>query len=138
MSQRLIGTFGFSDVGRSFDGVHYSFAKTTDNLTFVAAVPTRGVFQVDGWGWNRGGFGYLAYTHQWGHGRHAADTRFFAIEYDDWRHVVKTDNRPLTVRRGDLDNILIHTFGGHSLHVFEHSNLTPPLRTLCRREAHDV
>ena len=58
VSQRLIGTFGFSDVGRSFDGVRYSFAKPTDNFTFVAATPTRGVFQTDGWGWNRVGFGY--------------------------------------------------------------------------------
>jgi hypothetical protein len=79
---------------------------------------------VDGWGWNRVGFGYLAYTHEWGHGRHAADTRFFAIEYDDWRHILKTDSRPLAARRGDLDNILIHTFGGHTLHAFETSRAT--------------
>src|SRR5262249_27679771 len=92
VSQRLIGPFGFSDVGRSFDGVHYSFRTFSDNVTFVAAVPTRGVFQVDGWGWNRTGFGYLAYTHQSGKGRHIADTRVFVIEYDDWRHVSRTDN----------------------------------------------
>lgn len=119
VSQRLIGPFGFSDVGRSFDGLHYSFNSTNDNVTFVAAVPTRGVFQVDGWGWNRVGFGYGSYTHEWGKGRHAADTRVFFIEYDDFRHILKTDNRPLAVRRGDLDNIRINTFGGHSLHAFE-------------------
>jgi hypothetical protein len=43
----------------------------------------------------------------------------FFIEYDDWRHILKTDNRPLAVRRGDLDNIRIDTFGGHTLHAFE-------------------
>src|SRR5690348_14710837 len=37
ITQRLIGPFGFSDVGRSFDGVHYSFSSTVDNFTFVAA-----------------------------------------------------------------------------------------------------
>ena len=40
------------------------------------------------------GFGYASYTHEWGSGNHAADTRFFVLEYDDWRHVLKTDNRP--------------------------------------------
>ena len=119
VTQRLIGTFGFSDVGRSFDGAHYVLANASNNFTVVAATPTRGVFQTDGWGWNRVGFGYAAYTREWGTGRHSADTRFFAIEYDDWRHILKTDNRPLAVRRGDTENILIATFGGHSLHVIE-------------------
>lgn len=119
ISQRLIGNFGFSDVGRSFDGAHYVYGSGSDNFTFVGAVPTRGVFQVDGWGWNRIGFGYAAYTHEWGSGRHSADTRLFAIEYDDFRHILKTDNRPLGARRGDLANIRIDTFGGHTLHVFD-------------------
>jgi hypothetical protein len=119
VAQRLIGTFGFSDVGRSFDGVHYSFGSGNDNFTFVGAAPTRGVFQVDGWGWNRVGFGYAAYTHQWGSGRHSADTRLFMIEYDDWRHILKTDNRPLAARQADLQNIRMETFGGHTIHAFE-------------------
>jgi hypothetical protein len=119
VSQRLIGNFGFSDVGRSFDGLHYSWGLASGNLTFIAAVPTRGVFQVDGWGWNRIGFGYAAYTHEWGKGRHAADTRLFAIAYDDWRHILKTDNRPLAARRADLQNIRIYTFGGHTLHAID-------------------
>jgi hypothetical protein len=119
VSQRLIGNFGFSDVGRSFDGVHYSYTTLYDNVTVIAAVPTRGVFQVDGWGWNRIGFGYASYTHQWGSKNHAADTRLFFIEYDDFRHIVKTDNRPLAVRTGDLANVRIETFGGHSLHAFD-------------------
>jgi hypothetical protein len=118
LSQRLLGDFGFSDVGRSFDGVHFSSSSSSNDFTFIAAVPTRGVFQVDGWGWNRVGFGYGAYTHEWGTGRHAADTRFFVLEYDDWRHILKTDNRPTAVRKTDTENIRIDTFGGHSLHAF--------------------
>jgi len=121
VDQRLIGDFGWSDVGRSFDGVHYSYAAPMDNFTVVAAIPTRGVFQVDGWGWNRAGFGYGSYTHSSNKGRHASDNRVFMIEYDDFRHIVKTDNRTLAVRRTDLDNIRIDTCGGHSLHAFESS-----------------
>ncbi len=117
VSQRLIGTFGWSDVGRSFDGLHYSWSQPSQDFTLVAATPTRGVFQTDGWGWNRVGFAYAAYTKEWGHGNHAADTRFFAIDYDDFRHILKTDNRPLAVRKGDTENIHIQTFGGHSLHA---------------------
>jgi hypothetical protein len=119
VNQRLLGNFGFSDVGRSFDGVHYAFAGAADNITFVAAVPTRGVFQTDGWGWNRIGFGYGSYTRTWGKGRHAADTRFFVLEYDDFRHILKTDNRPTAVKKGDAENIRINTFGGHSVHAFQ-------------------
>jgi hypothetical protein len=118
ISQRLIGSFGWSDVGRSFDGFHYSYSRLTNDFTFVAATPTRGVFQTDGWGWNRVGFGYAAYTHEWDSGKHAADTRVFMLDYDDWRHILKTDNRPLALRRGDTENIHIQTFGAHSLHVF--------------------
>lgn len=121
INQRLIGTFGFSDVGRSFDGLHYALGTASDNLTFVAAIPTRGVFQTDGWGWNRVGFGYASYTHEWGTGKHSADTRVFAIEYDDWRHILKTDNRPTAVKRGDTENIRINTFGAHSVHAFQTS-----------------
>ena len=118
ISQRLIGTFGWSDVGRSFDGGRFSYSKPTDDFTFVAAIPTRGVFQTDGWGWNRVGFGYASFTHEWGSGKHAADTRVFMIDYDDWRHILKTDNRPVGVRRSDTENIRIETFGAHSLHAF--------------------
>ncbi len=118
VAARLLGDFGFSDVGRSFDGVHYTYSKPSDDFTFIAATPTRGVFQVDGWGWNRIGFGYGAYTHETNKGRHASDTRILVLEYDDFRHILKTDNRPMAVRKGDTENILIHTFGGHSLHAF--------------------
>jgi len=119
VNQRLIGDFGWSDVGRSFDGLHYAFATQSDNFTFVAGVPTRGVFQVDGWGWNRVAFGYQSYTHATSGAHHSSDTRVFAIEYDDFRPVLKTDDRSLAARRADLANIRIYTFGGHTLHAFE-------------------
>ena len=117
VQQRLIGSFGFSDAMRSFDGVHYAYATPRGNFTFVGAVPTRGVFQVDGWGWNRTAFAYASYTRQWGGQAHAAETRLFFIEYDDFRHILKTDSRPLAARRADLANLRIDTFGGHTLHT---------------------
>jgi hypothetical protein len=119
VAQRLIGNFTFSDVQRSLDGVHYSFGTPSDNFTFVGGVPTRGVFNVDGWGWNRIGVSYTSYTHEWGTGRHTADTRLFFIEYNDFRHILKVDNRPLVARQADLQNIRIYTFGGHSIHAIE-------------------
>jgi len=119
IAQRLLGDFGWTDVGRSFDGLHYAFSKAAEDVTFVAAVPTRGVFQVDGWGWNQAAFAYGSYTRDWGKGQHAADTRFFFLEYGDWRTtVLKTDSRPLAARRADTDGIRIDTFGGHSLHAY--------------------
>ena len=115
---RLIGNFGFADVQRSFDGVQYLETHPGGAFTFVGAVPTRGVFQTNGWGELNTAFGYAAYTKLWGSGPHSAETRVFAIYYDDWRPILKTDNRPLATRRGDFDNIRIGTYGGHHLSAF--------------------
>jgi hypothetical protein len=117
VNARLLGNFSFTDVGRSVDGILYTHAGKEDTLAFTAAVPTRGVYQVDGWGWNRIAFGYGSYTHESNRGGHSADTRIFVIEYDDGRHVLKADNRPLSVRQDDLNNTRINTFGGHTLHA---------------------
>ena len=48
IGQRLLGTFGFSDVMRTMDGLHYVYSNGPWNLTAVSAIPDRGVFQVDG------------------------------------------------------------------------------------------
>lgn len=119
VNQRLIGAFGWSDVGRSFDGLQYSYSKPGGTFTFVGAVPTRGVFQVDGWGWNKAAFGYTSYAKPWGKGAHSAETRVFAIYYDDWRRgVVKVDNRAAAARSREFANIKLWTAGGNSLHLF--------------------
>ncbi|HXJ39367.1 MAG TPA: alginate export family protein [Bryobacteraceae bacterium] len=119
INQRLIGPFGFTHVGRSFDGVHYSMNKGAGNFTFVGAIPTRGAFQVDGWGWNQTAFGYASYTRTYTNQHYSNETRVFALYYDDWRDVLKVDNRPLPARRSDLANIKITTWGGHSLHAYD-------------------
>lgn len=66
------------------------------------------------------GLGYAAYSKEWSKGIHAADTRVFAMYYQDWRATtVKTDNRPLAVRRADTANLHIYSFGGHSIHAID-------------------
>ena len=118
VAQRLIGNFGWSDVQRSFDGVQYLESHPGGTFTFVGAVPTRGVFQTNGWGETNTAFGYAAYTRPWGSGAHAAETRVLAIYYDDWRPILKTDDRPLPLRSADHDNIRLGTFGGHHISAF--------------------
>src|SRR5712691_1907296 len=50
VAARLLANFGFTHVQRSLDGAQYVFERPTMNVTLLAARPTRGVFQVDGWG----------------------------------------------------------------------------------------
>lgn len=121
ITQRLIGNFGWSDVGRSFDGFHYTYNRPKLNLTLVGAMPTRGVFQVDGWGQLDIAFLYASATGQIGSKKSSGEWRVLGIYYDDFRSVLKTDSRPLAVRRADMANIKIGTFGGHYLHAFETS-----------------
>jgi hypothetical protein len=117
ISQRLIGAFGWTHVGRAFDGAHYAANKGPVNYTIVSAMPTRGVFQVDGWGNLKTAFVYGAATGQVSGAKNRGEWRVLAIYYDDWRKVLKTDSRPLAARQADLDPIKIGAFGGHYLHV---------------------
>lgn len=111
--ERLIGPFGFSDVMRSFDGIHYGYSGGAWNFTAMSAIPTRGVFQVDGWGWVKTPVTYVALTHESDRGHTQSEWRIFGIYYNDSRGVEKVDNRPATVRAADLSAINIGTYGGH-------------------------
>jgi hypothetical protein len=120
IAHRLIGNFGFSDVGRSFDGVQYSLNRPKFNVTLLAARPTRGVFQVDGWGELNANVFYGALTGQLPGKRASAEWRVFGLGYSDYRDgVVKTDNRPLTLRTADTDHINIGTYGCHYLQTVQ-------------------
>jgi hypothetical protein len=120
IAHRLIGNFGFSDVGRSFDGVQYSLNRSRLNLTLLAARPTRGVFQVDGWGELKSNVFYGALTGQLPGKRGSGEWRIFGLGYSDYRdNVVKTDNRPLSVRTADTVHINIGTYGGHYLQTVQ-------------------
>jgi hypothetical protein len=117
--QRILGSFAWTHVGRSFDGAYYTYDKPGANLTVIGATPTRGVFQTDGWGWNQVAFGYGAYTKQYTHAKGASELRVLSMYYTDWRPVLKTDNRPLAVRTLDRDRIQLGNYGGHFLHARE-------------------
>lgn len=119
VTQRLIGHFGWTHVGRSYDGAHYTWTRPGTNVTFVGALPTRGVFQTDGWGNLNVAVAYLALTRNHTGKKHSADWRVFGIYYQDWRSVVKTDNRPLALRQAESGNIRIPSFGGHYLHTVQ-------------------
>ena len=118
ISHRLIGNFGFSHVGRSLDGAQYVYNTPETNISFVAARPTRGVFQVDGWGELDVGLSMLSLTKQLTVKKSAAEWRVFAIQYHDWRNVLKTDNRPLAVRSRDTGNVRVTSAGGNYIHAF--------------------
>src|ERR1700720_2315562 len=61
-------------------------------------------------------FAYASATRQL-HGKsNSAEWRAFGIYYDDWRNILKTDNRTPAVRRADHNTIRIGRIGGHFLH----------------------
>lgn len=120
IAQRLIGTFGFSHVGRSFDGVHFAHETEDANVTFVAAAPTVGVFEVDGMSTIEDvAFAYGAYTR--GVSFAPGELRAFAIHYEDGRGLVKTDNRPAAARNLDREDVSVSTLGGHWAQTFPSS-----------------
>jgi hypothetical protein len=118
ISQRLLGNFGFSDVLRSLDGAHYTLSTPTLNVTALAARPTEGVFQVNGWPELNINVFYGAITGQSGSERNPGEWRLFGLGYGDYRHgVTKTDNRPPATRVTDSASITVGTYGGHYLRV---------------------
>lgn len=117
VSQRLIGAFGFSHVGRSFDGVHFSRTSKLGNLTFVGARPTEGAFQLRGWRELDIDFYYGAFTKPFKAKTTESELRVFALHYHDGRRVLKADNRSLALRTADTENIRVTTLGGHYIGV---------------------
>lgn len=112
VAQRLIGTFGWTHVGRSFDGLHWSRSSPSgSNVTAVLAHPTRGVFELRGQETlSNVRFAYGSATSTTAR----EDRRVFGILYEDRRPaVVKVDNRPAAVLATDFDPVRIATVGGH-------------------------
>lgn len=117
ISHRLIGTFGFTQTGRSFDGVHFVRNSKIGNFTFVGARPTEGVFQLRGWNELDVDFYYGAYTRPLKAKNSESDLRLFTIHYHDGRRALKTDNRSASLRAADTENIRLTTIGGHYIGV---------------------
>lgn len=121
IAHRLVGTFGFTHVGRSFDGGQYVHTSPDQNVTLFAGMPTEGVFDLDG-GTTLDDIqvGYASVTRSYRWKGFQGEGRLFGIYYlDDRDGVVKTDNRPLPVRRADTQDVNIGTFGGHAIGLWE-------------------
>ena len=119
ISQRLIGTFGFTHVGRSFDGAQFGHNFKQGNFTFFGARPTEGVFQLNG---NRQldlDIWYTAFTQPKKFKTATTEWRAFVTHYHDGRRVLKTDNRTAVLRAADLENIRITSIGGHHIGVYQ-------------------
>jgi Alginate export len=112
IAHRLIGTFGFTHVGRSLDGVQFAHDSPNWNLTLMAARATRGVFTVDAVGELDVDLQYGALTRKIGD---SAEWRLFGIAYHDGRPVLKSDNRPLPARAADTRNLRIGTVGANGI-----------------------
>ncbi|HEV2800682.1 MAG TPA: alginate export family protein [Pyrinomonadaceae bacterium] len=113
IAHRLIGHFGFSHVGRSFDAVQYVRQTRAGNFTFVGGRPTEGVFQLRSLKELDVDFWYGAYTRPLSSKAVAGEFRVLALHYHDGRGALKTDNRTLAARRADTENIRLTTVGGN-------------------------
>ena len=123
ITQRLIGDFGFSAVGRSYDGVQLALNTKGGNFTFLGARPTRGVYQIDAMGELNIDLFYSAYTASIHRGSSAGQFRVFGLGYVDERSsVLKTDNRATPLRSSDHDHIRLGTYGADYVHVFNTQN----------------
>jgi hypothetical protein len=119
LTHRLISNFGFSAVQRGFDGGQFSLNSGANNLTVFGARPTQGVFQVKGMDELDIEIYSGTYARLISKGKNAGELRIFGIGYIDHRgSVLKTDNRPQTLRAGDHHEIAIATYGGDYAHVY--------------------
>jgi hypothetical protein len=120
VSQRLIGAFDYTHVGRSFDGGVLKYDRKPYNLTFSGGLPTAGGFNISAN--NHIGELFLLYAAatatepEW---LPRSDARLFYFYYADARDVVAVDNRPLPARQGDGESIDIHTIGANLAKVWE-------------------
>ena len=117
IAHRLLGNFGFSHVGRSFDGVEYVRSTPAANLTLMAGRATQGVFETNGNPELDVDLIYGAYTRT-AHKKATGEWRAFVLHYHDGRGALKVDNRSLAARTADHANIRLTTLGGHYLDVF--------------------
>jgi hypothetical protein len=129
VSGRLIGTFDFSNVSRSFDGFSTAYDDPNLNVTLFASHPTQGGFNVHGEDEiSKIDLGYAGITAKKGLLLPDAEARLFYIYYGDHRsNVSAVDNRTATgavqtaalARNKLLSNnqLSIHTIGTHLLGV---------------------
>lgn len=114
VSQRLIGSFGFSNGQRSLDGVELKVNRGQWDVTAMGARAVQGVFNMNANPELNTDVQYLAYS------RFAANKkvllRGFAIGYHDGRTgALKVDGRSQALRAADHGNIRIGTYGASAI-----------------------
>jgi len=121
IADRLIGPFGFTHVGRAFDGGKLAYDRPSWNVTAMGSVPTQGAFEVSAnTELERIALAYGALTLKRLPSGPPIHGRLFYLYYHDGRRVtVKTDNRPLGARELDHDAIDISTIGGDAVTAVE-------------------
>lgn len=116
VSQRLIGPFGFSHVGRSNDGASARVSRGGIGALAMVARPTSGVFNAREAG--RTLDIDLAYGALTSGGRMGTsgevDVRLFGASYRDRRDLVANDSRPSSARQLDSRTVDVTTVGAHA------------------------
>lgn len=116
IAERLVGTFDFTHVTRSFDGARVVYDEPSWNATAVALRPTRGGFEISA---NRTltdvGLAGLALTLKRLPVGPPIDARVFYLYYEDRRRLEKVDNRGPEPRYTNSSAVAINTVGAHAL-----------------------
>ncbi len=127
LAQRLLGNFGFTHIGRSFDAIQYVRNTSRSNFTFVGGRPTEGVFQLRSLKELDVDFWYGAFTKPVTGKKVTGEFRVLALHYHDGRGALMTDNRSVSLRRADTNNIRLTTIGGNYIAAVKTKNGTVDL-----------
>jgi hypothetical protein len=121
LGSHLLGNFGFTHVGRAFDGAELMYDNSNNNYTLFAGRVTRGVFQADGLGELDVDVLFGAWSHQVKVAKkHIGEFKIFSMMYHDGRSApVKVDSRPAAIRAADHGNIRLGTYGIHYAQLIE-------------------
>ena len=116
VSQRLLGPFGWSHVGRSYDGFTLSWTRGAYNFTLHGSHPTQAGFDLAG---NKTiddiDILYAGFNLTRPEFAKLTDARLFYIYYADGRNLLATDNRPADKR--DRRHIAVNMGGGNLIQV---------------------
>lgn len=119
IKERLIGTFEYTMVGRSFDGGKIQVDTPQLTFTVFGFLPTFGGFEING---NK----QISDIHTFGVSATAPNSewlprstgRLFWFAYSDERDIVALDNRPRPAREADRGMpIDVHTLGTNWIHT---------------------
>ena len=113
VGQRLIGPFGFSAVGRAFDGAQFAADWGGKNFTAVVVSPTAGAFRVDAQPGLNVDLVYAALSRGARSTTTEQDMRLFGLWYADDRGTIPTDNRAAAARSADRGRVDVLTVGAH-------------------------